>query len=195
MNNQSTHAPTRSIHDLAQIIGSGGIGILPTDTIYGIVGLASSKSSTDRVYDTKGRTPDKPPIVLITSIDQMLDTPSPAAKKALDQYWPGANSIILPAPSAPNWLTRGTTTVAYRLISTDATPQTDLFSLYHLINITGPLIAPSANPEGLPPAKNIDQARAYFGNNVDFYINGGTIKNTLPSRLYLWSPEKMHRLR
>ncbi len=37
-------------------------------------------------------------------------------------------------------------------------------------------MAPSANPEGLSPAEDIKKAEGYFGNNVDFYIPGGTLK-------------------
>ena len=40
---------------------------------------------------------------------------------------------------------------------------------------TGPLIAPSANTEGLSPAENIEQAKKYFGDLVDFYVDGGLI--------------------
>ena len=44
-----------------------------------------------------------------------------------------------------------------------------------LLKETGPLVAPSANPEGEIPAKNIEEARKYFGNKVDFYIDEGKI--------------------
>ena len=40
---------------------------------------------------------------------------------------------------------------------------------------TGPLIAPSANPEDLPPAQNILQAKKYFGDSVNVYVDGGEI--------------------
>ncbi len=48
-------------------------------------------------------------------------------------------------------------------------------SLRKLLMATGPLVAPSANPEGLPVANNIDEAKEYFGNKVDFYADGGNI--------------------
>jgi len=47
---------------------------------------------------------------------------------------------------------------------------------------TGPLIAPSANPEGLPPARNLEEAKGYFGDSVDMYMDGGEI-NGKASRL------------
>ena len=42
-----------------------------------------------------------------------------------------------------------------------------------ILKETGPLVAPSANPEGLPPAENLKQAREYFGDKVFYYGRGG----------------------
>jgi L-threonylcarbamoyladenylate synthase len=39
--------------------------------------------------------------------------------------------------------------------------------------LAGPLVEPSANPEGLPPAETVDEARKYFGESADFYVDGG----------------------
>jgi L-threonylcarbamoyladenylate synthase len=47
----------------------------------------------------------------------------------------------------------------------------------------GPLIAPSANIEGQAPAMNIQQAIDYFGDSVDFYVNGGDVVDTRPSKI------------
>ncbi|MEK7077097.1 MAG: Sua5/YciO/YrdC/YwlC family protein, partial [Patescibacteria group bacterium] len=46
----------------------------------------------------------------------------------------------------------------------------------------GPLVAPSANIEGKPPAWTIKEAKKYFGDKADFYVDGGTIKKS-PSML------------
>jgi tRNA A37 threonylcarbamoyladenosine synthetase subunit TsaC/SUA5/YrdC len=48
---------------------------------------------------------------------------------------------------------------------------------------TGPLITSSANQPGEPPATTIDEAIAYFGDDVDFYVDGGTITGVLPSTI------------
>jgi L-threonylcarbamoyladenylate synthase len=54
--------------------------------------------------------------------------------------------------------------------------------LRDLLLATGPLIAPSANPEGLPPVKKIAEAKKYFGEAVDFYASGKTLSGK-PSRI------------
>jgi len=54
--------------------------------------------------------------------------------------------------------------------------------LRFLLRKTGPLVAPSANPEGLDPALTIRQAKKYFSNMVDFYIDRGKLESS-PSTL------------
>ena len=51
-----------------------------------------------------------------------------------------------------------------------------------IISGAGPLIAPSANPESMPPATTVDEAREYFGDAVKIYVDGG-VRNTKPSQV------------
>lgn len=146
-----------------QILKMGGIGIMATDTIYGLVASALDKKAVKRVYRVRGRNPDKPCIILISSIKDLAKfniKPNKETLKVLSKYWPGKVSIVIEG-------------MAFRL------PKK--VSLIKFLKQTGPLIAPSANPEGLPPAKTISEARAYFGDAVDFYSAGRT--NKKPSRL------------
>ena len=175
------------MNNINEILLSGGIAILPTDTLYGIVCLANNQQAVNKIYKIKNRDTKKPPIVLISNIDQMFDKPAKEMEEQLNILWPGPNSIIFPAVNAPNWITRGSNSVAYRLITKGF--------LKEVIDKTGPLIAPSANPEGLTPARDISQAKKYFGDSIDVYIDGGEINNTKPSNLYLWSPQGTKKIR
>ena len=44
------------------------MGVIPTDTIYGLVASAWNPKAVERVYELKGRAPDKPCIILIRSL-------------------------------------------------------------------------------------------------------------------------------
>ena len=155
---------------------SGGIAIARTDTLYGILGRANDIEAVERMYRLKTRTPSKPPIVLIASIDQLYDTFDDTVIAFLQSQWPGPKSIILPTSNAPEWIHRGTHSVAYRL--------PDAPELAELIRQTGPLIAPSANPEGKTPAATTQEAIGYFGDNVDIYVDSGTVPAAIaPSQL------------
>lgn len=45
------------------------------------------------------------------------------------------------------------------------------------------MLAPSANPAGMPPAKNITEAINYFGDMVSVYVDGGEVTTAVASRI------------
>ena len=174
--------------DIVKILKKDGVGIIPTDTLYGLVGSAFSKKAVERIFEIKGRPKNSAVIVLISSIKDLekfginrkiLPLLRGSAQRARGSYfWPEKTSVILPCTSTwiqkLKYIHRGEDAIAFRL------PKKK--SLIELLRKTGPLVAPSANPSGLPPAKNIKEAKKYFGNNVDFYLAGGTLKSQ-PSTL------------
>ncbi|CAN5367512.1 L-threonylcarbamoyladenylate synthase [soil metagenome] len=163
--------------DYIEILQNGGIGIIATDTIYGIVGQALRRKTVDRIYNVKKRTPTKPFIILISKIADLEKFSihlTEFSKSAVERYWPGPVSIILDCTNPDlEYLHRGTNSLAFRMPADE--------SLQSLISRSGPLVAPSANPEGLTPAQTIDEAKSYFGNSVDFYVEGTV--SSKPSRI------------
>ena len=156
--------------DIIYLLKNNGIGIFPTDTVYGLVGLALSEDVIKRIYKLKKRDEKKSLIILISSIDDLQKFDVKISEKAhefISKYWPGKISIILPFNNEKfKYLDRvGDGTLAFRMPAKD--------DLLDILKKTGPLVAPSANPEGEAPAKNINEAKKYFGENVDFYIDGG----------------------
>jgi len=162
----------------SRILKNNGIGIVPTDTLYGIVGSAFSKKAVERIYTVKGRTATKPFIILISSLGDIKDFSialSAEQKKFLNSVWPGKVSVIIPCPIKKfEYLHRGTQSLAFRL------PRKK--TLIGLLKKTGPLVAPSANREGEAPAQNVSEAKKYFSDAVDFYSAGGTKKGK-PSKI------------
>lgn len=158
--------------NLIKILSENGVVVMPTDTIYGLVGKALEKETVERIYNIKKRAPEKPCIILIGNIDELNKFDivlSEGQKKELEKYWPGPISIVLSCSDESfEYLHRGTKTLAFRL----PTSQT----LQNLLLQTGPLIAPSANTETMFPSKNIEEAKGYFGNSVDLYVDGGEIE-------------------
>lgn len=155
---------------------SGGIGVIRTDTLYGVVASARDEHAVARVYALKRRDPSKAVIVLIGSVSQLFDQVPERARPVIETVWPGPVSVILPTEHGPEWVHRGSQTIAYRLPADD--------NLRRLLQETGPLIAPSANPESLPPATTVEEAIAYFGDMVDVYVDGGSTDGTAASQLF-----------
>lgn len=175
-----------TVNQVVQIIKNGGVGVLPTDTLYGLVGSALSKKAVERIYELRRRNHQKPMIILIGSFQYLkLFGISFAGRpdnrrRMLKKIWPGPVSVILSLPRRQSilrkfrYLHRDTKTLAFRLPKKPA--------LIQFLKKTGPLAAPSANLEGRPPARTASQAKKCFGDQVDFYLNGGRLAG-LPSTL------------
>ncbi|MDQ5969359.1 MAG: L-threonylcarbamoyladenylate synthase [Patescibacteria group bacterium] len=178
------------MNKVIEILSNGGVGVLLTDTLYGLVGSALDKEAVGRVQKIKNRSDHKPLIVLISSIkdlDLFGVKIESETEKILKTLWPGKVSIILPCKNKKFVnISRGSGAIAFRFPNKK--------SLISILKKTGPLVAPSANPEGFPPAKNITEAKKYFGNNVDFYFGKG-VPNTKPSTLIKIDGKEMVVLR
>lgn len=163
-------------HELIALLRSGGIAVIRTDTLYGLVASADDEQAVERVYTAKGRDVHKSCIVLLDDIRSMYGKGDDLAREERQFRSDVPTSFLVPGESAPRWLLRENNDLAYR-VPADV-------SFRQFLAETGPLIAPSANPQGLPPARTIDEARAYFGDKVDCYVDGGTVPADMPpSRL------------
>ncbi len=179
-----------NIGQIASYLIEGDMVAIPTDTLYGVLALARDKKAVDMVYKIKGRNPTKPVIILIGKIENLEDFGIKLTawqREQVSKYWPGAVSIVLPCDKEEfEYLHRGTKTLAFRL------PDDEL--LGELLKNTGPLIAPSANPEGQEPGLTIENIHDYFGEKIDLYIDGGP-RNSPPSTLISLINEKLEVLR
>jgi L-threonylcarbamoyladenylate synthase len=159
-----------------KILQPGAIGVLPTDTVYGLVACAADKAAVARLYDLKKRE-NKPGTLIAANLSQLEELGlKHRYLKAVEQFWPGAVSVVIPAadPSL-RYLHQGKMSLAVRIPADK--------DLQKLLQQTGPLLTSSANHPGKPPATNIAQAEAYFGNNLDFYEDGGDLSGRKPSTL------------
>jgi len=142
--------------------------------VYGVVARASDPAAATRLYGLKNRQ-DKPGTLIAANIKQLEDLGlKHRYLRAVEQFWPGAVSVVIPASDpALAYLHRGKMSIAVRL---PKHPR-----LKELLQQTGPLLTSSANPPGEPTAVNVKQARDYFGDGVDFYIDGGDLSGHEPS--------------
>lgn len=171
---------------IINLLKKGGVGIVGTDTTYGLVGSALRPGTVKRIYKLRERDSRKPMIVLISSLQDLdifkIEVDGPL-QQTLSRLWPEKVSVILSCQDNRfKYLHRGTETLAFRL------PQKE--ELINLLRETGPLVAPSANPEGQPPAETIEEAKKYFGDKVDFYLDAGRLDG-LPSTLVALEDGKM----
>jgi L-threonylcarbamoyladenylate synthase len=159
-----------------KICQPGTIGVIPTDTVYGVACRASDQAAVVRLYELKKRE-NKPGTLIAASIKQLEELGlKHRYLKAVEQFWPGAVSVVIPASDpALSYLHQGKFSLAVRI--------PDDKNLQNLLKKTGPLLTSSANQPGQEPAFNIAQAKEYFGDKVDFYEDGGDLSGRQPSTL------------
>lgn len=157
---------TEYLKQTAQLLRDGKLVVFRTDTLYGIVALADDKAAVQNLQQVRHREPGKAFIVLIPDSAAAYgdDGERVAAEyEVADRTRP--TSVIIEHSTAPEYLLHHDGSVAYR-VPLDARVQA-------LLALTGPLVAPSANPAGEIPARSVTQAEAYFGQNVTLYVDDG----------------------
>lgn len=152
------------------------VGVIPTDTVYGLVARATDREAVERLYELKHR-PNKPGTLIAADIKQLEDLGlKHRYLKAVESFWPGPISVLIPCSDPKlSYLHRGKMSLAVRIPAKH--------DLRELLKTTGPLVTTSANHAGEPPATNIHAARKYFGNEIDFYVDGGDLSDHQPSTI------------
>lgn len=159
---------------LVDILMNGGVVVLPTDTLYGLVCRAIDIQAVNRLYATKHR--EHKPGTVIAATATQLSSIGITQTETASQFWPGPISVILPIDQPHQFITQSMPDVACRVVAGPAT-------LVDLLVQTGPLLTTSANMPGEPPAATIAVAQDYFGDYVDAYVDEGDLTARLPSSL------------
>jgi L-threonylcarbamoyladenylate synthase len=161
--------------ELIKLIVGGAVGVLPTDTVYGLTCLAANRASVARLYKLKSRD-QKPGTIIAADVQQLVEL---GLKRrylsAVTQYWPSAISVIIPCGDELRFLHIGQNGLAVRIPEDKA--------LSKLLSKTGPLLTTSANHPGEPTASTIMEAQQYFNGQVDFYVDGGDLSKRAPSTI------------
>jgi L-threonylcarbamoyladenylate synthase len=169
-----------------KVLKDGGIAVIPTDTLYGLCASVFNKKAVEKIYRIKKRNTSKPFIVLISSVKQLKDFGINGDFSKI--FKPKVSVLLKCKGNNLKHIHRGTNEIAFRMIGKKHR------GLYDLITKIGPIVAPSANYESDNPAKTIKEARKYFSNNVDCYVDGGE-KIGKPSTLVRVSKEGVEILR
>ena len=150
--------------------------IAKTDTIYGILAAANSEKAVEKLYEVKRRPLNNPVIILVANIDDIPNL-TPSIKHKYQEISKNRPTTIITkvSPDFLPHLPRNGGTLAFRVM-----PESPLAEL---IRTVGLLVAPSANPSGEEPAKNVTEAINYFHELVPIYVDSGEVVNTQPSQI------------
>ena len=140
-----------NIEDTIKRLRNGEVGIIPSDTIYGISSLVTEEAM-ERIYEIKERPQSKKLIVL--SDKNSLESLGLIVPDEILSLWPSPLTVILP--------TKGGDTLAVRV--------PDDKYLSSLLSETGPLFSTSVNISGKPSLESFEDIYPVFSEKVDFIV-------------------------
>jgi tRNA threonylcarbamoyl adenosine modification protein (Sua5/YciO/YrdC/YwlC family) len=151
-----------AVAETVTALRSGGVVVLPTETVYGLAVLPGGE---DRLIALKDRPTDMPIAVLVADSAQVeaLASVPPAAGELMAAHWPGPLTLVLPARD-------GSGTIGVRF--------PDHAFVRAVAAEVGPIATTSANRHGEPTPATAREAAAGLAGPVDVVIDGGPITGT-----------------
>ena len=175
------------VDDVVRAIGDGGLVVLPTDTVYGLVCAASSRHSAADLYRLKGRSEIQPTALVFASVGELLrcvpelqGEPAEIAGALL----PGPFTLVVPNPARRfGWLTEGrpdTIGVRVPLLSGPTA---------EILDRVGAVAATSANLAGGSDPRRLDEVPLRIRAGVAASVDGGELPGIPSTVIDLTGPE------
>ncbi|HCY96799.1 L-threonylcarbamoyladenylate synthase [uncultured Polaribacter sp.] len=168
------------IEQAVRLLTDAQLVAIPTETVYGLAGNIYSEKAIHRIFSTKKRPFFNPLIVHIPTVKALekIVTHIPEKAKLLAAaFWPGSLTLVLKKNSTvPDIITAGKDTVAVRIPNHPVT-------LALLAKLPFPLAAPSANPFGSISPTKAAHVEAYFKNDIQMILDGGSCANGIESTI------------
>ncbi|MEO0092571.1 MAG: L-threonylcarbamoyladenylate synthase [candidate division WOR-3 bacterium] len=176
----------------AKIIIQGGLVVLPTDTVYGLVCDATNVQAVKKVYQVKKRPLSIPLLIAVSSIKditQYVKEMPALAKHLAKKFLPGALTLVLKkSPMIPDIVTAGRDDVGIRI--------PDCNFVLELIRYTKrPLVIPSANIHNKPSPVTAQEICKDLAGKVDLIIDGGESKYKIESTIVSIVDDKIRIIR
>jgi len=164
---------------LAQLRAENVVAV-PTETVYGLAGDATSVTAVRAIYHIKARPPTNPLIAHVSDMDMarhFVDIDA-LSQSLIDAFWPGPLTLVLPLKAGtriPALASAGLPTLALRQ------PQ-GIFSQI-IAKLGRPLVAPSANRSGRISPTDAQAVAAELGKDVPLILDGGSCRIGLESTI------------
>ena len=162
-----------------EAIRAGRLVVHATEGVFGFASSVDFPDTLDRITALKGRDPQASPFLVVAADLRQVERLVSLEVPCIDQIrssWPGAVTWIFPEKSKDYpWLGGADGSLAVRVT---AHPQAQ-----QLAALAGPLVSTSANRHGEAPALTVAAAHQYFGDGVDFYLDGVLTTPGQPSEI------------
>lgn len=169
------------IKKAVETISSGGVIAYPTEAVWGLGCDPWNEAAVTRLLSLKSRPMNKGLIIACgeqAQLNQLLEDLTIEQRQTLSGSWPGPNTWLVPDQQrwVPNWIKGDHDTVAVRVSKHSLIK--DISALFGR-----PIVSTSANPAGDAPALNALTVHHYFGNQVDYVVEGELGHEAQPSRI------------
>ncbi len=170
-------AEAGELEHVGRILRRGGLVAFPTETVYGIAVSAEIPESVKRLYELKQRPATKAMTVMVADVAPVrkrCPNLPPKAIELMRRFWPGPLTIVLPVEHPGGSLEHAEGMVGFRLPSHPLAQ-----GLVKAARV--PLLVPSANLSGQPPATTADEVLEQFPDALDVVIDGGRVTGGVSS--------------
>ncbi len=163
------------------LLRAGGVVCHPTEAVWGLACLPHNPAAVARICDMKQRDPAKGLLLVADSIDRvrpLLESLTTTQRDRVLNSWPGPVTWVLPDTEfAPPWVRGHFDSVAVRVSEHPLTRALCAAA-------DSCLVSTSANPAGMNPARDQQQAQRYFAAAVHYYMPGRCGGRDKPSAIY-----------
>lgn len=161
---------------LQECVRGGGVAVFPTDTVYGVCCDPDDAIAAVRLYELKGRPPERPAAVMFFALAAALDALAEledAERSVLETLLPGPVTLLLPNRARRFLPACGPDpeTVGLRV---PRLPDT----LAALGTVTVPVMQSSANLSGQPDARSLAEVPLSLREGADLVLDGGELPGT-----------------
>jgi len=161
-----------------EILKTGGLVALPTDTVYGVGALVFDGKAVESIYAAKDRPVEKAIPVLIGDRGDVekvgTDIPD-SARRLATRFWPGPLTILIPKRADLPGSVSATSTVGVRV------PDHNVARA--LLRAAGPMAVTSANISGGPSPVTAQEVHEQLAGRIDLIVDGGKTPGGVPSTL------------
>ncbi len=166
-----SHDPDREVVcQAAEVLAKGGLVVLPTDTVYGLVCDPDQAEAVEQIYRVKGRPRDLPLILLLHDMAQVtayVEEVPELAVRAMQEFWPGSLTVVVRDHSEATAAVRAKKDSVGLRLPAHMVPRlvAECFG--------GALASTSANRSEQPAAVTAEQALDYLQGQVQLILDGG----------------------
>jgi len=159
---------------------------LPTETVYGLACLYNSKKAIEALYELKGRPSNKAMTINLAQskeITTFLAKDIPGLSTLIEAFWPGPLTVVVPIKKdivLPE-MCGGKNLCGFRVPDHPLT--------LSVLKEVGPIVLPSANMSGEPPATSAREVCAIFGEHFPV-LDGGESLLKIASTVLIFQEDR-----